>query len=184
MAEFKYEAKRRSGDAVNGTVTADNIEQAKQKLKDQGLTVQSVKKQSLNIDLNISLGGKATTKDLKTFTRQFATMIDAGLPLVQCLDILGSQSENKWFGEKLLEIKVHVEGGLTFSESLAKYPRIFDELFVALIAAGELGDLHGRSSCRECSLRCLTHIGRLRPYCITVHSSPSRSPEDQSFALR
>ncbi len=141
MAEFKYEAKRRSGDPVKGTVVADSLEQAKQKLKDQGLNILSVKKQSLNFNMNINIGGKATTKDLKTFTRQFATMIDAGLPLVQCLDILGSQSENKWFGAKLLEIKGHVESGLTFSDALAKYPKIFDELFVALIAAGELGGI-------------------------------------------
>ena len=139
MTEFKYEARKRSGEIVKGTVKADTPEQANRKVKDLGLTPISVKKSPLSIE--ISFGGKATTKDLKTFTRQFATMIDAGLPLVQCLEILGSQSENKWFGQKLLEIKAHVEGGLTFSESLAKYPKIFDELFVALIAAGELGGI-------------------------------------------
>ncbi len=139
MAEFKYEAKRRSGDAVKGTISAQNAEQATKRLKDQGLSAITVKKQPLQF--NIELGGKATSKDLKTFTRQFATMIDAGLPLVQCLEILGSQSENKWFGQRLLEIKGHVESGLTFSESLAKFPKIFDELFVALIAAGELGGI-------------------------------------------
>jgi type IV pilus assembly protein PilC len=139
MAEFKYEAKRRSGDVVKGTVTARNADEASKKLKEQGLTALSVKKEPLRIE--ISFGGRAKTKDLKTFTRQFATMIDAGLPLVQCLEILGSQAENKWFGGKLLEIKGHVESGLTFSEALAKYPKIFDELFVALIAAGELGGI-------------------------------------------
>jgi type IV pilus assembly protein PilC len=126
MADFKYEAKRRSGDVVKGTVTARNADEASKKLREQGLTVLSVKRQPLQIQINI--GGRATTKDLKTFTRQFATMIDAGLPLVQCLEILGSQAENKWFGGKLLEIKGHVESGLTFSEALAKYPKIFDEL--------------------------------------------------------
>ncbi len=139
MPEFKYEAKRRSGETIKGTVSADNADQVHKKLKDQGLTPISVKRDPLKIQ--IQFGGKATTKDLKTFTRQFATMIDAGLPLVQCLEILGTQSENKWFGQKLMEIKGHVESGLTFSESLAKYPKIFDELFVALIAAGELGGI-------------------------------------------
>ncbi len=141
MAEFSYKATNRGGESVTGSLKADNADHAKRKLKEQGLKPVSVKKQFGKIDFNINFGGKATTKDLKTFTRQFATMIDAGLPLVQCLEILGSQSENKWFGAKLLEIKVHVEGGLTFSESLAKYPKIFDELFVALIAAGELGGI-------------------------------------------
>jgi type IV pilus assembly protein PilC len=139
MTEFKYEAKKRSGEIVKGVIVADNPEHANRKLKDQGLNPVSVKKAPIKIEL--SFGGRAKTKDLKTFTRKFATMIDAGLPLVQCLEILGSQSENKWFGQKLLEIKAHVEGGLTFSESLAKYPKIFDELFVSLIAAGELGGI-------------------------------------------
>jgi type IV pilus assembly protein PilC len=139
MAEFKYEAKKRSGEIIKGTVVADNADLANKKLKDQGLTPISVKKDPFKIQLQF--GGKATTKDLKTFSRQFATMIDAGLPLVQCLEILGTQCENKWFGQKLMEIKGHVESGLTFSESLAKYPKIFDELFVALIAAGELGGI-------------------------------------------
>jgi type IV pilus assembly protein PilC len=139
MPEFNYEAKRRSGDVIKGTIVAKDADHAHKKLGDQGLTPIKVKKQPITIKL--SFGGKAKVKDLKTFTRQFATMIDAGLPLVQCLEILGSQSENKWFGEKLIEIKGHVEGGLTFSESLAKYPKIFDELFVALIGAGELGGI-------------------------------------------
>lgn len=139
MADFKYEAKKRGGEVVNGVIKADSVEAANMKIKAQGLTPVSVKKQAAEIHL--SFGGRVTNKDLKMFTRQFATMIDAGLPLVQCLEILGSQSENKWFGAKLLEIKGLVEGGSTFSEALAKYPKIFDELFVALIGAGELGGI-------------------------------------------
>lgn len=139
MGEFKYEAKKRSGDVVKGVIIAPNADEANKKLKEQGMSPISVKRDWTKI--NLELGGKATAKDLKTFTRQFATMIDAGLPLVQCLEILGSQSENKWFGQRLLEVKGYVESGLTFSESLAKYPKIFDELFVALVAAGELGGI-------------------------------------------
>ncbi|MDJ0761488.1 MAG: type II secretion system F family protein [Myxococcota bacterium] len=139
MAAYKYEAKKRSGEVVTGKMGAKDEAALVQKLKSQGLTLVSAKKVSL--DLNINLGGKATTKDLKAFTRQFATMIDAGLPLVQCLEILGSQAENKWFGDKLLEIKGLVEGGSTFSDALAKYPKIFDELFVNLVAAGEIGGI-------------------------------------------
>jgi type IV pilus assembly protein PilC len=139
MPDFKYEAKKRSGDVVKGMISAENANAAKAKLKERGFTPVTVKRQFKEIKIN--LGGRVTAKDLKAFTRQFATMIDAGLPLVQCLEILGSQAENKWFGSKLLEIKGHVEGGSTFSDALAKYPKIFDELFVSLIAAGELGGI-------------------------------------------
>ncbi|MCP4198489.1 MAG: type II secretion system F family protein [Proteobacteria bacterium] len=140
MAQFKFEAKDRNGEIVKGTMAGNNEAAISQKLKSQGLTLVSAKR-GLALDINLNFGGSVTAKDLKTFTRQFATMIDAGLPLVQCLDILGSQSENKWLGAKLLEIKGLVEGGSTFSEALGKYPKIFDELFVALIAAGEIGGI-------------------------------------------
>ena len=80
-------------------------------------------------------------KDLVVFTRQFATMIDAGLPLVQCLEIPGTQQENATFKKKILEIKHDVEGGSTFSEALGKHPKIFDSLYVNLVAAGEVGGI-------------------------------------------
>jgi type IV pilus assembly protein PilC len=141
MTTYKYEAKKRSGEIVSGAIGAKDEKDLAQKIRAQGLTLVSAKKSPLELSISLNFGGKATTKDLKTFTRQFATMIDAGLPLVQCLEILGSQAENKWFGQKLLEIKGHVEGGSTFSDALAKYPKIFDELFVNLISAGEIGGI-------------------------------------------
>jgi type IV pilus assembly protein PilC len=87
------------------------------------------------------LGKKVTTKDLVVFTRQFATMIDAGLALVQCLDILSRQQSNKMFKEVLVSVKERVESGSTFAEALKKHPKIFDELFVNLVAAGEIGGI-------------------------------------------
>jgi type IV pilus assembly protein PilC len=96
----------------------------------------------LDVDIRIpGLGGKITTKDLVVFTRQFATMIDAGLPLVQCLDILGRQQENKEFKKVLVEVKESVESGSTFADALKKHPKVFDELFVNLVAAGEVGGI-------------------------------------------
>jgi type IV pilus assembly protein PilC len=86
-------------------------------------------------------GGKVDTKDLVVFTRQFATMIDSGLPLVQCLDILASQQENKSFRAALYKIKEDVESGSTFADALGKHPKIFDQLYVNLIAAGEVGGI-------------------------------------------
>jgi type IV pilus assembly protein PilC len=139
MPQFIYEAKNQTGKGAGGVLVADSIEDAENRLRQQGLSNISVKRKPMEINLNFKRG--ATTKDLKTFSQQFATMIDAGLPLVQCLEILGTQCDNKWFGARILEIKTIVEGGSTFSEALAKYPKIFDQLFVNLVAAGELGGI-------------------------------------------
>jgi type IV pilus assembly protein PilC len=141
MLTFQYEAKNRVGTVVKGTVTAESEEAAQNRVKGLGLTVVSMRTKGRELNLNLFKSTKVTSKDLKTFTRQFATMIDSGLPLVQCLEILGGQSDNKYFGKTVLEIKGYVEGGSTFSEALAKYPRVFDELFVALVAAGEVGGI-------------------------------------------
>jgi type IV pilus assembly protein PilC len=95
-------------------------------------------------DLRITLPwqrGKVSKKELAVFTRQFATMIDAGLPLVQCLDILGMQQENDGFKKVILRVKEDVESGSTFADALGKHPRVFDELFVNLVSAGEVGGI-------------------------------------------
>ncbi|MBN2803246.1 MAG: type II secretion system F family protein [Deltaproteobacteria bacterium] len=139
MAQFVFTAKDKSGRIVSGDISGSSASDIEAKLQNDGLVSIKVKKKPVAINLNF--GGGVSTKDLKTFTQQFSTMIDAGLPLVQCLDILGSQTENKFFGKILLEIKGYVEGGSTFSDALAKYPKIFSTLFVNLIAAGELGGI-------------------------------------------
>src|SRR5262249_15815147 len=92
-------------------------------------------------EYNFTIGSGVDPKELVQFTRQFATMIDAGLPLVQCLDILGNQTPNKIFAAALKDIKNTVEGGSTFSDELRKHPKIFDELYVNLVQAGELGGI-------------------------------------------
>jgi len=84
---------------------------------------------------------KVTEKDVMLFGRQFSTMIDAGLPIIQCLDILYSQQENKTFKNMLKEIKESVEGGSTLADALKKYPKVFDDLFVNMVAAGEAGGI-------------------------------------------
>ncbi len=113
-------------------------------LRRQGIQATKIKEagKGMNADLNISfLKPKITTKDIVVFTRQFATMIDAGLPLVQCLDILSSQQENKTFKEVLTEVKEDVESGSTFADALKKHPKAFNELYVNLVAAGEVGGI-------------------------------------------
>jgi type IV pilus assembly protein PilC len=120
-------------------MTADNINAVEQRLRQQQLTPSSIKKKSREISL--TLGSGVNSKELVTFTRQFATMIDAGLPLVQCLDILAGQQQNKIFKNVLKDIKSSVEQGATFSDSLKRHPKVFDELYTNLVHAGEVGGI-------------------------------------------
>jgi type IV pilus assembly protein PilC len=139
MAEFTWEARGRTGELRAGTMVAENAEAVNTRLRKQNLNPVKVKKKPLTIRINIGTG--VDTKDLVTFTRLFATMIDAGLPLVQCLDILASQQPKPQFATILKDIKNSVEGGSTFSDALRKHPKVFDELFVNLIQAGEAGGI-------------------------------------------
>src|SRR6187399_1600917 len=139
MAEFSWEARGRTGELRAGTMVAENAEAVNTRLRKQNLNPVKVKKKPLAINLQIGTG--VDVKDLVTFTRLFATMIDAGLPLVQCLDILSSQQTNKKFGAVLKEVQNSVEGGASFSEALRRHPKVFDELFVNLVAAGETGGI-------------------------------------------
>ncbi|MEO7730637.1 MAG: type II secretion system F family protein, partial [Kofleriaceae bacterium] len=109
------------------------------RLRGDGLIIDRVKKEAVAI--SISFGSGVGHKDLQIFTRQLATMIDAGLPLVQCLDILASQTPNKIFARVLGAVKGAVEQGATFSDALRKHPRVFDDLYVNLVAAGEVGGI-------------------------------------------
>jgi type IV pilus assembly protein PilC len=139
MAEFTWEARARTGELRKGVMEADNEEAVNQRLRQQQMSpVKVARKRSLG---GLSFGSGVSTKDLVTFTRLFATMIDAGLPLVQCLDILGSQQPNPHFAAVLKDIKASVEGGSTFSEALRRHPKVFDELFVNLTHAGEVGGI-------------------------------------------
>jgi len=111
-------------------------------LRRQRIESTKVKQAPKDIFENVSfLKPKVTEKDIVLFTRQFATMIDAGLPLVQCLDILANQTDNRTFKQMLKQIKSDVESGSTFADALKKHPKTFDELFVNLIAAGEVGGI-------------------------------------------
>lgn len=139
MARFIYQAKTKNGELRKGVVEASDMAAAEGRLRGDGLTVEKMKPEPKAIQL--PWGGGVPPKDLQIFTRQLATMIDAGLPLVQCMDILGSQNPNPTFSRALSEIKSVVEQGATFSEALRKHPKIFDELFVNLVAAGEAGGI-------------------------------------------
>lgn len=139
MPKFEWQGVARNGDARTGTIEAANEQEVLERLRAQNITPRKVKKASAS--LRLALGGGVGHKDILIFTRQLATMIDAGLPLVQCLDILASQSDNKNFARVLSAVKAHVEQGATFSDALRKHPKVFDELYVNLIAAGEIGGI-------------------------------------------
>ncbi len=139
---FLWEAKTKSGEVKKGEMEASDAAAVDARLKSLGLTPSKVRKKSF-LDAGISLPGSGGVngKDLLIFVRQFATMIDAGLPLVQCLEILGSQTPNPSFRKVIFAIKTRVEGGSTFSDALKDHPKVFDELFVQLCAAGEVGGI-------------------------------------------
>src|ERR1700761_6501650 len=143
MAEFVWEARGRAGDVRTGTMEADNEAAVHARLRAQALNPTKVKKKGGLLDaLNgLNFGSGVEARDLVKFIRQFATMIDAGLPLVQCLEILGNQEPNKIFQAALRDIKSTVEQGATFSDALRRHPKIFDELFVNLVQAGEVGGI-------------------------------------------
>jgi type IV pilus assembly protein PilC len=140
MAEWIWEARARTGETRKGIMDAANVEDVRNRLRSQNLSPVKVKRKWRDINLP-TIGSPVNEKDLVIFIRQFATMIDAGLPLVQCLDILSAQGANKRFNVILKDIKNTVEQGSTFSEALRRHPKVFDELFVNLIAAGEMGGI-------------------------------------------
>ena len=143
MATFAYVGRTRSGAVKKGELSAKTRDEAVDQLRKQSVVVTSLaEKSGGGFDLSkISIGSGLTDKDLVVFTRQFGTMINAGLPLVQCLEILSTQSENKVLRETIGEVKTQVEAGSTFSDALRRHPKVFDDLYVNLVHAGEVGGL-------------------------------------------
>jgi len=145
MPKYTWEARSKAGSVQKGVMEAVSVAQVETQLKKYGFTGIAVKEEGKGLNFQIKFPGggsqKVQTKDLVVFTRQFATMIDSGLPLVQCLDILSGQQENKTFKEILVKVKESVESGSTFADALAKHPKAFDQLYVNLVAAGEVGGI-------------------------------------------
>jgi len=140
MATFAYLGSTKQGVVKKGEVEAKTRDEAVAQLRQGGVIVSTIQERTKQGFL-ANLGGGVTEKDIVVFTRQFATMIGAGLPLIQCLEILSTQSENKVFGKAIGEIKLEVESGSTFADALRKQPKSFDELYVNMVHAGELGGL-------------------------------------------
>jgi len=139
---YQWSGKTVRGTIESGEITATTREEVISLLRKRNITATVVtEKTKKGILDKFSFGGKVKDKDIVIFTRQFATMIDAGLPLVQALDILSSQVENKTLGKALSQVKVDVESGATYADALKKHPRIFSELYVNMVAAGEAGGI-------------------------------------------
>ena len=141
MALYQWEAKTSSGEAREGVLDAPNTEEVENRLAQMGLTPTNIKKKPKDLNIDLPFLNKIDVKTKVVFTRQLATMIDAGLPLVQCLEILGTQEPHPKFQKVILGVKSTVEAGSTFSDALAKHPKVFDNLFVSLVSAGELGGI-------------------------------------------
>lgn len=142
MPIYLWNAKTRSGEKKKGELEAATADAVAIHLKNMGLAPGKVKQKPKDLgEIFPFLAPKVTIRDLVVFTRQFAVMVDAGLPLVQCLQILGDQQENPTMKNVLRTVKYDIESGSTFAEALGKHPNVFDSLFVNLVAAGEVGGI-------------------------------------------
>ena len=142
MPVFLWEGQTRKGEKKKGEIEAANEAALRGILRRQGLTSITVKQKPKNLSEYLPfLKQKVKEKEVVIFARIFATMINAGLPLIQCLDLLAQQEQNKTFAQIITAIKEDIEGGSTLSDALRKYPNIFDDLFVNLVAAGESGGI-------------------------------------------
>jgi type IV pilus assembly protein PilC len=142
MPEYKWVGETKKGKTIRGELEATDEKMARLHLKRRNLKIKKIKEKPKDLFANVSfMQPKITSKDLVIFTRQFSTRIDAGLPLVQGLTILAEQMENKTFKGILKTVVSDVEGGASLAESLQKHPKVFDNLFVNLVAAGEVGGI-------------------------------------------
>src|SRR5688572_7515861 len=145
MATFAYSGRTRAGETVSGEREADSMEAVVSALRREQVLVTKVnpvkEKQAAKAPKKAYKVKSVSAKSLAVFTRQFSVMIDAGLPLVQCLEILGTQEDDKNFGRVILETRAEVENGQSLADAMRKNPRVFDPLFTNMIAAGEAGGI-------------------------------------------
>lgn len=140
MATFQYTVRDATGAVRTGTSEAENQDVLKRRLQEQGFSIDNVKQTAATKKKKPGGGfGKVKLKDMSIFCRQFSTMVDAGVSLVRSLDVLGEQTQSPKLKRIIREIQVEVESGQTLSKSMAKYPKVFSNLFVGLIRAGEVG---------------------------------------------
>ena len=140
MPVFTYRGTNRAGATVTGERQADNKAQLAATLRREQINVSKLSEKGKEFNIP-TFGTGVEAKELAVFTRQFSVMIDAGLPLVQCLEILGSQQENKTFQKILNAVRGSVEGGATLSASMRQHEKVFDSLYHNMVEAGETGGI-------------------------------------------
>jgi type IV pilus assembly protein PilC len=142
MPTYVFKGRNQLNETVVGERVADNRDALRQILRREQVTLTSVKEKGREIGIP-KIGGrkKVKAKDLSIFTRQFSVMIDAGLPLVQCLEILAQQQDNKYFQQVLMQVRQDVVEGSTLAASMARHPRVFDQLYANMVDAGETGGI-------------------------------------------
>jgi type IV pilus assembly protein PilC len=142
MPTFVFKGRNKLNENVVGERVADNREVLRQILRKEQVVLTSVREKGRELGIP-RFGGrkKVKSKELSIFTRQFSVMIDAGLPLVQCLDILGQQQDNKYFQQTLMQVRQDVEEGSTLAAAMARHPRVFDQLYSNMVEAGETGGI-------------------------------------------
>jgi type IV pilus assembly protein PilC len=144
MPVFTYQGSNAVGEKVQGERAAENKQVLRASLARERIQANVIKEKGagLNLNMNIKLGGNSVSaKEMAVFFRQFSVMIDAGLPLVQCLEILGNNQQNDYFKTSLLGVRTSVEGGATLANSMRSYPKVFDDLSTNMIEAGEAGGI-------------------------------------------
>jgi type IV pilus assembly protein PilC len=142
MPTYVFKGRNRMNEIVNGERVADNREALRQILRREQVTLTSVKEKGREFGIPKLAGRrKVKSKDLAIFTRQFSVMIDAGLPLVQCLDILSQQQQNKHFQQVLAQVRQDVEEGSTLAAAMSRHPKVFDQLYSNMVEAGETGGI-------------------------------------------
>src|SRR5215213_8970480 len=135
---YTYKARDRAGNILNGTVVADNESLVLLKLREQGYVPLEVGKQKRGMNIELT-AKKVKLKELSVFSRQFATMVNSGLPILRALSILADQTENPELARVLGVIRTDVEQGASLSGAMAKHPKVFNDLFVAMVKSGEMG---------------------------------------------
>src|SRR5580765_430272 len=140
MANYAWKGRNRAGSVQEGALVAESKEIALAQLRRQNIVVTGIRERGKEISLS-KVGRKVPPKVLAVFTRQFSVMIDAGLPLVQCLEILANQQEHKNFQKILLQVRQDVEAGSTLADAMRRHPKAFNSLFVNMVAAGEAGGI-------------------------------------------
>src|SRR6476646_2480329 len=140
MPVYTYKGTDKKGASVSGEANATSKAELQNQLRRQQITATKMSEKGKEFNLP-TFGSGVDSKELAVFTRQFSVMIDAGLPLVQCLEILANQQEHKGFAKILLQVRQDVEAGSTLADAMRRHPKAFDDLYVNMVAAGEAGGI-------------------------------------------